>query len=104
MIEPNSKVGHKLRSTILRDISSFDIRSYVLMSRTIGAMVILVLGVVPALPAKAQLTGNGPIPGVNLVQRLKSQVPVETKFVDENGKAVKIEDYCKDKPVVLNLI
>src|SRR5262249_49398847 len=69
-----------------------------------GALLLSILAMAATAIAQAPLSSGGPIPGVNLVQRLKSQVPLDTPFVDENGKAVTIGDYCKDKPVVLNLI
>ncbi len=52
----------------------------------------------------AQPQSNGPIAGVSLEQRLKAQVPLDAPFTDETGKPVKIGDYCKDRPVIMNLI
>jgi protein SCO1/2 len=42
---------------------------------------------------------------VGIEQRLNEQLPLDTKFVDENGKSVALGDYFgKGKPVVLALV
>lgn len=54
--------------------------------------------------AGAQAKIPDPINGVNLEQRLNAQVPLDATFQDESGKTVKLGDFLRDKPVVLNLI
>jgi len=41
---------------------------------------------------------------VGIDQLLNSQVPLDLEFRDENGRAVKLAEYFKDKPVVLSLV
>lgn len=41
---------------------------------------------------------------VGLDQRLNSQVPLDLAFVDENGKAVQLQQYFGSKPVILMLV
>jgi protein SCO1/2 len=55
-----------------------------------------------SLPAGG--TRNDPVPGVNLEQKLNSQIPLDAIFQDEDGKTVRIGDYLGKRPVVLNLI
>jgi protein SCO1/2 len=81
-----------------------DILSFHQITRLNPALAMLILFLFPSVSAEPQLSAGGPIPGVNLVQRLKAHVPLDAPFVDENGKSVKIGDYCKEKPVILNLI
>jgi protein SCO1/2 len=37
-------------------------------------------------------------------QKLNQQVPLDLTFRDENGKAVRLADYFKQKPVILNFV
>lgn len=55
---------------------------------------------------EAQTTGlPKPLQTVGIEQRLNEQLPLDTKFVDENGQAVALGDYFKKgKPVVLALV
>jgi protein SCO1 len=41
---------------------------------------------------------------VALDQKLDAQVPLDLTFRDEEGKAVRLSDYFRDKPVVLSLV
>ncbi|HEX5734639.1 MAG TPA: SCO family protein [Blastocatellia bacterium] len=41
---------------------------------------------------------------VGIDQRLGEQLPLDLTFRDENGDAVRLGDYFKDKPVVLSLV
>jgi protein SCO1/2 len=41
---------------------------------------------------------------VRLDQKINAQIPLETPFKDENGKAVRLGDYFTDKPVALVMI
>ncbi len=45
-----------------------------------------------------------PLSEVTIEQRLNSQLPLDTPFRDENGKAVKLGDYFGKRPVVLALV
>jgi cytochrome c oxidase subunit 2 len=41
---------------------------------------------------------------IGIDQKLDGQIPLDLKFNDENGKAVKLGDYFKEKPVVLAMV
>ncbi|MDX2032939.1 MAG: SCO family protein [Blastocatellia bacterium] len=41
---------------------------------------------------------------VNIDQLLNNQVPLDLEFRDETGKTVRLQDYFKDKPVILSLV
>jgi cytochrome c oxidase subunit 2 len=41
---------------------------------------------------------------IGIDQKLDQQIPLDLRFVDENGKTVQLGDYFKDKPVVLALV
>jgi len=49
-----------------------------------------------SLPAMVQ--------GVGIDQNLNAQIPLELKFKDENGQAVRLGQYFREKPVVLALV
>lgn len=59
-------------------------------------------------PAQQELQTSGlpkALQTVGIEQRLNEQLPLETKFVDENGQEVALGDYFhKGKPVVLALV
>ena len=59
-------------------------------------------------PTVQQTQSSGlpePLQTVGIEQRLNEQLPLDTKFVDENGKSVALGDYFgKGKPVVLALV
>jgi protein SCO1 len=40
---------------------------------------------------------------VGVTQKLNQTIPLDTSFVDENGKTVRLHDYFGDKPVILSL-
>ena len=56
--------------------------------------------------ASAQPAGVRPpvLKDVGIDQLLNNQVPLDLEFHDENGRAVKLAEYFKDKPVVLSLV
>lgn len=58
------------------------------------------------LEAKAQPAGVRPpvLKDVGIDQLLDHQVPLDLEFTDENGRAVKLQDYAGDKPIVLSLV
>jgi protein SCO1/2 len=58
------------------------------------------------LHASAQPAGVRPpvLKDVGIDQLLNNQVPLDLEFRDENGRAVKLAEYFKDKPVVLSLV
>jgi cytochrome c oxidase subunit II len=69
----------------------------------------------PASPALAQFKdpakiavreSNVPatLKDIGIDQKLDQQVPLDLRFVDENGKSVQLGDYFKEKPVVLALV
>ncbi len=64
----------------------------------------LALVIILNAASSAQSADTGPVPGVNLEQRLDAQVPADAVFQDEHGKTVRIGDYFGKRPVVLNLI
>jgi protein SCO1/2 len=59
-----------------------------------------------ALSAVADNSATPPrLPGrVAIDQHLDRQLPLSVPFKDENGRAVTLGDYFKDKPVVLNFV
>jgi len=58
------------------------------------------------LEAKAQPAGVRPpvLKDVGIDQLLDHQVPLDLEFTDENGRAVKLQDYAGSKPIVLSLV
>jgi protein SCO1 len=44
------------------------------------------------------------VQGVGIDQNLNAQLPLESKFKDENGQVVRLGQYFRDKPVVLALV
>lgn len=44
------------------------------------------------------------ISGVRLEQKLNAQVPLDTTFIDETGRQVRLGDYAGKKPIVLSMI
>ncbi len=71
-------------------------------------MAMLLYGAASAQMVGAPDTKRVKPPGlehVGIDQRLNEQVPLDTQFVDEQGKTVKLGDYFHDgRPVVLNLV
>lgn len=67
---------------------------------------ILLLPVAAPYQAQAQPAGMRPpvLKDVGIDQLLDNQVPTDLEFRDETGKAVRLADYFKDKPVVLSLV
>jgi protein SCO1/2 len=55
-------------------------------------------------PGPAALQQIPILKDAGLEQRLNEQVPLDTPFMDENGRAVKLGDYFGTRPVVLALV
>ena len=76
------------------------------LPRALGLAAALAVAGTTALPPA--LAGEPPagaidIKSVRLEQRLDERVPLDAAFRDENGSAVHLGDYFRDKPVVLVL-
>lgn len=70
------------------------------------SFLLLPLHLCPLIAAETPLAPSVPAPDLKDVgfdQRLNEQVPLDLEFIDEMGKAVKLRDYFKGKPVVLVL-
>ena len=58
-----------------------------------------------ALPAAAQQYGlPAMLQGVGIDQKLNSQLPLEAQFRDETGAPVRLGNYFKGRPVIVNLV
>jgi protein SCO1/2 len=70
------------------------------------AIVFCLLACAFGLSALAQPASVRPpvLRDVGIDQLLNNQVPLDLEFRDENGRAVKLAEYFKDKPVVLSLV
>ena len=55
-------------------------------------------------PGKAAAERIPLLKDVDIIQKLGQQIPLDTAFVDENGKDVKLGDYFGARPVVLALV
>ena len=67
---------------------------------TMGALVALAV-----LPAAAQQYGIPAIlKGVGIDQNLNAQLPLEAQFRDETGATVRLGNYFRGRPVILNLV
>jgi len=66
----------------------------------------IVLGVLAAASAISQtlVNPNRPSEDMGIDQKLGAALPLDTPFVDEEGKAVKLGDYFGKKPVLLQLL
>jgi len=42
--------------------------------------------------------------GVQVTQHLNQQLPLDTNFVDETGKTIKLGDYFRQKPAILTMV
>jgi protein SCO1/2 len=58
-------------------------------------------GGIMAPPANQRPPG---LSNVGIEQRLNQQIPLDLKFRDESGRAVRLGDYFGKKPVILNLV
>ncbi len=54
--------------------------------------------------ASAQLSMSPQLQGIGIDQRLGAQIPLQTKFTDENGLQVELRSFFKSRPVVLALV
>lgn len=73
--------------------------------RSTAILVLLSVTVVRAAEAPApavQLPRD--LQGIGIEQRLDAPVPLDTPFVDESGRAVKLGDYLGRRPVILALV
>jgi len=57
-----------------------------------------------ARPGQAQVTSQQLVKDVGIDQKLDAQLPLDLKFKNEKGETVRLGDYFKDKPVILNLV
>lgn len=86
------------------------------MVRKISTMTLsaaLLAGSVFAMPSRSGIEGNGsvmpttsmpgPLRQVGYDQRIGEQVPLDLAFRDEAGRAVRLGDYFREKPVILVL-
>jgi len=63
------------------------------------------LAAVTALPVAAQQYGlPAMLQGVGIEQKLNSQLPLEARFRDETGAPVRLGNYFKGRPVIVNLV
>ena len=58
-------------------------------------------GGIMAPPASVKPAG---LQNVGIQQRLEQQIPLDTPFRDETGKAVRLGDYAGKRPVILNFV
>lgn len=63
-----------------------------------GWIAVISLGV---LHARAQDSLPSSLNRISFEQRLDAQLPLEAGFRDETGRAVRLADYCKNRPAVL---
>ena len=70
------------------------------MTRTLTAWTLFLLA---TAHARAQSSLPPILREVRFDQKLNEQVPLDLSFNDEDGHPVKLQDYCKDKPVILVL-
>jgi protein SCO1/2 len=73
-----------------------------------GRLILALSIVVGALTAASLRAQQLPVPeilrGVGITQRLNEQAPLQLAFRDETGKAVRLGDYFRGKPIVLSLV
>ncbi len=75
------------------------------MNKGLTFAVCIVLAALAAASLRAQqLPGPEILREVSITQRLNEQVPPQLAFRDETGKAVRLGDYFREKPVVLSLV
>jgi len=63
------------------------------------AAALVVLG--PALAGAGGTREDGILGGIDVQQKLGTQLPLDAAFVDENGKAVRFGDYFGERPVII---
>ncbi len=78
------------------------------------ARALLILVALTSIASAQSMTGGilGPsaavkppgLKNVGIEQRLNQQIPLDLKFRDETGKAVRLGDYLGKKPVILSLV
>ena len=57
-----------------------------------------------ALPASGQVLPGAPPPEITWEQRLGNQLPLETRFTDQDGRSVTLDECIGERPVVLALV
>ena len=67
------------------------------------ASAVAALGLAESARAQQVRVAN-PMDGIDLEQKLNTQIPLDVPFKDENGADVKLDQYFHKRPVVLNLI
>jgi protein SCO1/2 len=65
---------------------------------SLGLVAVISLG---ALHAAAQDSLPASLSGVSFEQRLEAQLPLDAGFRDDTGRAVRLADYCTNRPAVL---
>lgn len=68
-----------------------------------GAMFALAV-LAQARSGEAQVTSQQLVQDVGIDQKLDAQLPLDLKFKNEKGETVRLGEYFKDKPVILNLV
>lgn len=72
-------------------------------SGRIAVLAAPLLGLLAGSPAHAQPMMPSPTREVGWEQNMGSRLPLDAKFTDENGKAVRLGDYFGKRPVLLSL-
>jgi protein SCO1/2 len=70
-------------------------------SSTMGLILLLALGSILGAASRASAQPGGALKEVGFDQNLNAQVPLTTKFLDENGRAVQLADFFGKRPVIL---
>lgn len=73
------------------------------MRRTVRLAGLGLLAALAGSPAHAQPMMPSPTREVGWEQHMGTQLPLDAKFTDENGKAVRLGDYFGKRPVLLSL-
>jgi protein SCO1/2 len=75
------------------------------MTRTTATTLLVLSALVAAPSGRAQQTAPVPIlNNVSISQNLNRQLPADLVFRDENGKAMRLDDFFGQKPIVLSLV
>jgi protein SCO1/2 len=73
---------------------------------TFAQILMLITALCFPLSASAQTSNDVPpqLRNVRIQQKLKSQVPLDLKFVDESGASINLRQLMRGKPVILSLV
>jgi protein SCO1/2 len=69
----------------------------------VRALIVSLLLLAGAGTARAESNLPPALRGVGFDQKLNEQVPLDLAFKDETGREVRLADYFRDRPVILNL-